>query len=242
MGILSSSEINHVESIVFFLSEALSAAVEAGDLLQHSPYEMPRVEAGMDCAEIIGKLAGFRRHMDELWNRELMMLTKILRARELAKELRHHVSELKPEIDTFRLATVMATDLRDALMPAKDTAFNGSVQPKDFLEARGYSNIDNGLKAEPLLNYKISGQIDVRLLIDACEALHFSLARNYGVKTPALSPQEDSEQQVFILAEEAGQAEEEPFLLSDWAEIIPESETPHQPQRPLPFINQPVVH
>lgn len=244
MGFLSSQETSHVESIVFFLSESLRAAVEAGDRLQHSPYEMPQLAPSMDCSEIASKLAGFRHHMSELWSRELLMLTKILRARELAKDLRLYAPELKPEIDTFRLATVIVTDLRDALAPARDSVFNGTVQPKCFLEERGYANIEKTATTEPLPGYKVAGQLDVRLLIDACEALHFGLAARYGFGTPTLLLQEQSDMQVFILADEADEAEadEEPFLLSDWGEIIPDTDSPGHSTRNTPASRQSLIH
>ena len=228
MGFLSSQEASHVESIVFFLSEALRSAVEAADRLQHSPCELPQLSPNMDCSEITLRLAGFRNHVGELWSCELLMLTKLMRARQLAKELRTHTPELKPEIDTFRLATSMVTDLRDALTPTKDSLFDGKVQPKRFLEDRGYENIESVTSTEPLPGYKIAGQLDVRLLIDACEALHFRLAARFGFETPTLTLEDEIDSQVLPLD---ARSREEAFLLSDLGEILSDSA---MPMRPLP--------
>ncbi|MBX2806071.1 MAG: hypothetical protein KTR19_08870 [Hyphomicrobiales bacterium] len=180
---------SHLESIVYFLSESLIGAVHTGDLLQHSVCESPHIEPGMKCTEIAGQLAGFRKTMQDLWERELLMVTKVLRANELAKELRNYEYELKPEIDTFRLTAVMATDLRDRLLPKADTIFNGRTEPKRFLESRGHLLENGRIRDEPLRGYKIAGETDVRLLLDACEALHYSLAERYGAKVPALTDQ-----------------------------------------------------
>jgi hypothetical protein len=226
MGFFSPDGEYHVESIVFFLSDALRGAVEAGDSLQHSVCSLPQFAPGMECSAMLDRLAGFRDQTSQLWSLELMMLTKILRAGELAKELRPIEPQLRPEIDTFRLATVMATDLRDMLMPDAERSFNGAVQqPKRFLETRGYVEGDGAARSEVSGGYQIAGQVDVRLLMDACEALHFSLAGRYGVGTEPLTLTDIVDEPAAIAA-----SEEEPFLLSDLAEIVTE--------RPLPFTDR----
>lgn len=214
MGSLSTNDQGHLESIVFFLGEALRGAIEVGDRLQQSACDMPRLAPNMDCTEIAGKLAAFRQHTQALWNHEVLMLTKILRARDLAKELRVHEPELRPEIDTFRLATVYAGDLRDTLLPDTQNMFNGAVQPKRFLEERGYTDLD---ASRPLLGYKVAGETDIRLLLDACETLHFGLSARYGfdwlsASAAALPPGPEAP---VVLEDES----EEPFLLTELSEI-----------------------
>lgn len=217
MGTLFPETESHIESIVYFLSESLAAAVHAGDRLQHSICERPNIEPGMSCAQIAGQLADFRRCMEELWEYELILLTKILRANELAKELRVYVPELKPEIDTFRLTSVMASDLRGDLLPNAETSFNGSVEPKRFLESRGHVFNENGHRKDILSGYKIAGQVDVRLLLDACEALHYSLSSRYGLE------RKDTDDAVIRKPAQASldnREEQETLLLSDFGEIV----------------------
>lgn len=218
MGFLSTDDEGHLESVVYFLSEALRAAIEAGDRLQLSVCDMPQIGPGMDCSEMASKLAAFRIYTHSLWSCEVMMLAKILRARDLAKELRLYEPELKPEIDTFRLATVNSSDLQDTLLPDAQNVFNGAVQPKRFLEARGFPGFDGVDTNDPLLGYKVAGRVDVRLLLDACEALHFGLAARYGFD--ALP----SRVMIGHAGSEAGEREE-PFLLTDLGEIIGEEVT-----------------
>jgi hypothetical protein len=222
MGFFSPDGESHVESIVYFLSEALRAAIEAGDGLQQSAHEAPQFAPDMECSEIADKLAHFRQHMSGLWSLELGMLAKILRAQDLAKELRLHEPVLRPEIDTFRLATVMVADLRDMLLPTKESMFDGTVQPKRFLETRGHGDRAGAGSRDPLLGYKVAGQLDVRLLLDACMALHFSLSARYGVNAPVLLERRaDIEPEVPL----PGEGEEEPFLLTDWGEIVSDAPT-----------------
>lgn len=224
MGFFSPDGEHHVESIVFFLSEALRGAVEAGDRLQHSVCSLPQFAPGMECSAMLDRLAGFRDQTSQLWSLEVLMLTKILRAGELAKELRPFEPEMRPEIDTFRLATVMAADLRDMLMPDAERSFNGSVQPKRFLETRGYVEGEGAGLARSQVSggYQIAGQVDVRLLMDACEALHFSLAGRFGVGAEPLVLDDAIDSPVAI----AAHGEEEPFLLSDLAEIVSDQPMP----------------
>ena len=125
---------------------------------------------------------------------------------------------MRPEIDTFRLATVNSTDMQETLLPDAQNLFNGAVQPKRFLEMRGYNTIDDGEPA--LLGYRIAGQVDVRLLLDACEALHFGLAARYGFDAlPARAILARDEEEPMLLEDEA----ETPFLLTDFGEIVAEA-------------------
>ena len=222
MRFLSTHDEGHLESIVYFLSEALRAAIEAGDTLRQSGCDMPQLDHGMDCGELADRLASFRHYIQGLWSREVMMVAKILRARELAKELRAHEPELRPEIDTFRLATVSSADIQDMLLPDAQNLFNGAVQPKRFLETRGYSTIGDGESGNQLLGYRIAGHVDVRLLLDACEALHFGLAARYGfdaLPVRALIAHVDEE---AMLLEDVVDA---PLLLSELDEMLADTRT-----------------
>lgn len=218
MGLLSTTDEGHLESIVFFLSESLRAAIEAGDSLQQSGCDVPHLDHAMDCGEITDRLASFRQHIQGLWSQEVLLIAKILRARELAKELRVHEPELRPEIDTFRLATVNSADMQEMLLPDAQNLFNGAVQPKRFLETRGYSAIDDDGAADPLPGYRIAGQVDVRLLLDACEALHFGLAARYGFDAMPARAIRSRDEEPMLLDDEA----DGPFLLTDFGEIVGE--------------------
>lgn len=241
MGFFSSEGEEHLESILYFLSESLRGAIETGDRLQQSVCNAPQFTPGMDASEIAERLASFRHQTGELWGLEALMLTKILRAGELARELRTYEPELKPEIDTFRLATIIAGDLRDLLMPDAESVFNGAVQPKRFLEARGHADFDGAATSDPISGYKIGGEVDVRLLMDACEALHFCLARRYGIETAPLMLSVEADKRDLALTGEG--SPDEPYLLSDWGEIVTDDmPMPEKSWRRAGSANQAVRH
>jgi hypothetical protein len=52
MKFFSSQGEEHLESIVYFLSESLRAAIEAGDRLQQSVCNAPQFTPGMEASEI----------------------------------------------------------------------------------------------------------------------------------------------------------------------------------------------
>jgi hypothetical protein len=126
-------------------------------------------------------------------------------------------------------------------MPDAETEFNGAVQPRRFLEARGYGDFDGAGTSDPLSGYKIGGEVDVRLLMDACEALHFCLARRYGIETAPLTLTVEADDRDRALA--ADGSAEEPFLLSEWGEIVSDDlPAPQKSWRPAGSANQAVRH
>jgi hypothetical protein len=176
MGIMTTDDDGHVESIVFFLTEALRAAVDSGDSVEQSLCEAPTLSPNMNCAEIADRLALYRKHLRAIWSYEVLMVAKIMRARELAKELRAMEPEFRPELDTFRLATVSCADLKELLMPSAQNLFNGI----DHARAEDTSFFYDGARTDPLAGYRIAGHTDMRLLLSACESLHFALAARYN--------------------------------------------------------------
>jgi hypothetical protein len=224
MRLLSTQDEGHLESIVYFLSEALRAAIEAGDSLQQCGCDMPQLDQSMDCAEITERLASFRHYIQALWSREVLMIAKILRARDLAKELRIHEPELRPEIDTFRLATVSSADLQEMLLPDAQNLFNGAVEPRRFIAARGWNAIADSGSGNPLLGYRVAGHVDVRLLLDACEALHFGIAARYGFDSlpPRIQVAAEEEEEAMLLDDVV----EAPMLLTELGEIVSDGPAP----------------
>lgn len=226
MGILTSDEDGHIDSVVYFLTEALRAAVESGDSVQQSLCEAPQLSPNMNCGEIADRLAAYRRHLRAVWSYEVLLVAKIMRARELVKELRTLEPELKPEIDTFRLATVSAADLQDLLLPNAQKAFNGIDCSGYFLDDHGSAHFD-GTRADPLAGYRIAGHTEMRLLLSACEAMHFALAARYALEPmPSRSYVPEIADAPALPEVVAAAASEETLLLTDFCEIVPESGPP----------------
>ncbi len=218
MGIMTTDDDGHVESIVFFLSEALRAAVESGDSVEQSLCEAPTLSPNMNCGEIADRLALYRKHLRAIWSYEVLMVAKIMRARELAKELRALEPEFRPELDTFRLATVSCADLKEMLMPSAQNLFNG-------IDRGGPNEMNaffDGAKSDPLAGYRIAGHTDMRLLLSACEDLHFALAARYSFDSmPSRAYSDDPMDEPLLLDDAIGG--DDVFALTDFAEVLQEA-------------------
>jgi len=216
---MTSDQAEHIESIVYFLTEALRAAVESGDSVQQSLCDAPQFTPNMSCGEIAERLAAYRRHLRAVWSYEVLLVAKILRARELAKELRALEPELRPELDTFRLATVSCADLQELLMPNAQNLFNGADHACRIHDDRAHIQFEGG-KHDPLSGYRVAGHTDIRLLLSACETLHFGLAARY-----ALDPLLPSAEGAAGIGDAPGlgHPDEEAFLLTDFCEVLPEA-------------------
>ena len=223
MGIMTTDDDGHIDSIVYFLAEALRAAVESGDSVQQGIVDAPQLSPNMNCSEIAERLALYRKHLRAIWSYEVLMVAKIMRARELGKELRALEAELKPELDTFRLATVSCADLKELLMPSAQNCFNGVDQGRFSLED-GHELAFDGVKADPLACYRIAGHTELRLLLSACEDLHFALAARYNFESlPSRGYNADPIEEPFLLSEAE---DEDTFLLTDFCEILSDGPTP----------------
>jgi hypothetical protein len=200
--------------------------VESGDSVQQSLCEAPQLSPNMNCGEIADRLAVYRRHLRAIWSYEVLLVAKIMRARELVKELRTLEPELKPEIDTFRLATVSAVDLQNLLLPSAQKAFNGVDCTGYFLDEHGPGHFD-GTRADPLASYRIAGHTEMRLLLSACEAMHFALAARYALEPmPSRTHAPEIAEQPALPDTLMTETGEETFLLTDFCEIMPESAPP----------------
>lgn len=223
MGVRSSDE-DHVESIVYFLTEALRAAVESADSVQLSLCDAPQLSSNMNCGEIAERLALYRKHRRAVWSYEVLMVAKIMRARELARDLRMLDLELRPEIDTFRLATVSCPDLQDLLMPNAQSVFHG-LDHSHRLYHDTSALFDGAAKSDPLDGYRIAGHTEMSLLLSACESLHFALAARYGYDAlPARYYGGEPMEEPLLLSDAIDG--DEAFLLTDFCEILPETGAP----------------
>lgn len=214
MSLIPCDDDGHVESVVYFLTEALRAAVESGDSVQQSLCQEPQLGPGMTCGEIAERLALHRKHLRAIWSYEVLLVAKIMRARELAKELRVLEPELRHELDTFRLATVSCADLKELLMPSAQTAFNGADQPASVFDSFNGMRFE-GMRGDAFSGYRIAGHTDIRLLLRACEMLHFSLAARYGEDQAPMHGYGDGDKLV------PARPDEEAFLLTDFYEVVP---------------------
>lgn len=231
MGTLSTEAQDHTESVVYFLCEALRSAIEVGINLEQGAHDTPQIAPGMDCAEIADKLAAFRQHMHELWSCEVLMVAKILRARDLAIELKSCEPELKSELDVFRLATASCNMLRDLLRPKAQNMFDGACHPRQFLQNRCVANFNEDEHHGS--SYRIAGHTEIEQLLDACEALQYGLAAHYGYEAPPMRTRQnmmmvDNEADVLLLTDFGEMLIDDAVAAPapmEWREAVPSSHT-----------------
>src|ERR1700742_2779853 len=97
--------INHdIYTVVYLLRDALRSSLE--DALFFSRTSCPKPDVrGAGHAEIAARLGRFRNTCCIFMEREALMLTKLLRARAWAVELRRLVPDLQAEVEQFLEAT-----------------------------------------------------------------------------------------------------------------------------------------
>src|SRR5271166_6216245 len=87
-----------VYTVVYLLKDALKSALSDAWFFERTA--IPKVEVkGAGHAEIAAKLGRFREGCMNFKEREALMLTKLLRARTWAVELRKLTPEVQPDID-----------------------------------------------------------------------------------------------------------------------------------------------
>jgi len=198
-----------LDTILYFLSNALNSVIEDNGYLAHHRAAVPRISAGLATAEIASRLAMFREQVCDASEREHMVLTKLARARHWAQELRRHEPHLRADIDTFLSITARCEDLMREAGPDPQSLFDGDAQPKRFLAERlpgGRAVAETALSlmerlsaaesGEPVSDdagpgYLIGGELSVDELNDACERLLTRLSVHYGWADEA--PVEDDE-------------------------------------------------
>lgn len=211
-----------LDSILFFLSSALTSVIDESSFLAHHQAALPQIGAGLASAEIASRLAMFRQQVCDVSEREFILVTKLARARHWARELRRHEPHLRADIEAFLAATARCAALARNQTPDAQSVFDGHAQPKRFLAERlpsgrvaaeaalslmerleaaenGGDRADNGPR------YLIGGEISVEALNEICETLLARLAAHYGWEdgAPGLEPEEDA-----ALDEETGDAED----------------------------------
>jgi hypothetical protein len=92
-----------------------------------------------------------------------MMLTKLLRARDWAGELRRAAPQIRDDADQFIDATSVCEELQAEFVSDPQRLFNGGELPLRFMEGRGSAG------SGPSHDYRVGGRVDLLELRVACE-------------------------------------------------------------------------
>jgi len=209
-----------LDSILYFLSSALTSVIDDNSYLAHHGAAMPNIGAGLATAEIASRLAMFREQVCDVSQREFMVVTKLARARHWAQELRRHEPHLRADIDAFLSATARCEAMARNRAPDAQSVFDGQAQPKRFLADRvpggraaaeaavslveRLEAAERGEQPEPDgPRYLIGGEMSVEALNEACERLLARLSAHYGWEDDHAELEDDTEADTPELTNEA---------------------------------------
>jgi hypothetical protein len=166
------------DPVANLLVATLRSVLYEAEILQDLQCEQPVIEPGSENHEIIEQLTQFRLQVKEVERREAMIITGVARARTWAQTLRQMAPGLRPEIDTFRLATSQCSVLQEAWLPNLYDIFNGGKRPQNYLDQR-YRKIKWADGSDGGADYEVCGKVSVSEIVFACEALLTRLEPQY---------------------------------------------------------------
>jgi len=124
-----------IYTIVYLLKDALKSAISDAWFFERTA--LPRADVrGAGHAEIAARLGRFREGCKSFQEREALMLTKIMRARSWATELRKIAPEFQDEIDQMLEATSACEGLQADFVRDAQRMFNGGGSLSRFLALR----------------------------------------------------------------------------------------------------------
>jgi hypothetical protein len=186
---------NHdVYTVVYLLRDALKSALSDAWYFERTVLQKADLK-GAGHAEIAAKLGRFRDSCKSFEEREALMVTKLLRARSWAAELRKLSPEFQLDIDQFLEATEPCEQLKTEFLRDAQRMFNGGASLARFLSQRKPEAGAAELKSEPSTDaqYLVGGQKALYELRGACELFLGQIdgeffSSDLGDVTPAPAP------------------------------------------------------
>lgn len=196
-----------VYTVVYLLRDALRSALSDAWFFERTALQKADLK-GAGHAEIAAKLGRFRDSCRTFEEREALMVTKLLRARAWAAELRKLAPEFHADIDQFIGAAAPCEQLQAEFVKDAERMFNGGASLARFLSRRKPCAISAGTPGEfPEGQYLIGGQKALYELRVACEVFlsqidgeFFSAGEQDVTEAPPPMPYVDS-QEPFLLTE-----------------------------------------
>ncbi|MFY9641401.1 MAG: hypothetical protein WCD20_19180 [Rhodomicrobium sp.] len=198
---------NHdVYTVVYLLRDALRSALSDAWFFERTALQKADLK-GAGHAEIAAKLGRFRDSCKSFEEREALMVTKLLRARTWAAELRKLAPEFQFDIDQFLDATEPCEQLKTEFLRDAQRMFNGGASLVRFLSQRkpeaGAADAKN--EPSPDAPYLVGGQKALFELRAACEAFlsqidgeFFSSDTGEATPAPAAVPYADAQEPLLL--------------------------------------------
>ena len=179
-----------VYTVVYLLKDALRSALS--DAWYFERTALPKTDLkGAGHAEIAAKLGRFRDSCKSFEEREALMVTKLLRARNWAAELRRLEPEFSLDIDRFLDATSLCEGIQTGFLRDAQRMFNGGMSLVRFLAKRKPEpSAVRAMMGQPVgASYLVGGQQALYELRVACEALLGQIDSEYFSLELAPAPQ-----------------------------------------------------
>lgn len=125
-----------LQSLVYFLTDHLFAAMEAGEKIRAATFTQAPLERELSSTEIMQEIEDLRTFINDLSSWEEDIVTKINQARQWSRYLKDHDSFFKPLIDLFNSATNPLTDVAAQIRDHHDRHFEGADHPDWFISSR----------------------------------------------------------------------------------------------------------
>jgi hypothetical protein len=175
-----------VYTVVYLLKDALRSALS--DAWYFERTALPKTDLkGAGHAEIAAKLGRFRDSCKGFEEREALMVTKLLRARNWAAELRRLEPGFQPDIDIFLNATALCEEIQSGFLRDAQRMFNGGTSLVRFLAKR---KPESAMVDQPAAtSYLVGGQKALYELRAACEAFLAEIDSEYFSAEPEEAPE-----------------------------------------------------
>jgi hypothetical protein len=157
-----------IYAVVYLLKDALRSALEDAWYIEKTA--LPKADVkGASHAEIAARLGRFRESCKSFQEREALMLTKLLRARAWAVELKKLNSELQHEIDQFLETTAACSEMQAEFVRDTQRMFHGGGSLIRFLARRKPESESTDRRSERDGSYRVGGRTALFELRAACE-------------------------------------------------------------------------
>lgn len=163
---------NHdVYTVVYLLKDALRSALSDAWFFERTILQKADLK-GAGHAEISAKLGRFRDSCRNFEEREALMVTKLLRARAWAANLRRLAPDFQLDIDCFLEATELCEAIQSGFLRDAQRMFNGGASLARFLlQRKPEAETGNAAGEQPAdARYLVGGRKALYELRAACEA------------------------------------------------------------------------